>query len=195
MAIFTASPASEGAVFGSGGLLPVAATVTVTTTASAAEQVDFQVKHGQPEPHRREHLDQGEPPVGEQQLESLEQHGDGAYGKGGGGEQWPGTAQPDNRLLHRRLVVVLDGAEEPPDLGSPGTAAQTGLLRAIPGPGIESRSIAARWWGRCRLVLVSFGGDATLPPRPAVERLLRGSPGCEVPPCASGALPPNRALQ
>src|ERR1700691_5537055 len=31
MAIFTASPASEGAVFGLGGLLPVASTVTDTT--------------------------------------------------------------------------------------------------------------------------------------------------------------------
>src|SRR5277367_1768294 len=35
-AIFTASPASEGAVFGLGGLLPVAATVIVTTIASDA---------------------------------------------------------------------------------------------------------------------------------------------------------------
>src|SRR5271170_3110055 len=34
MAIFTASDASEGTVFGLGGLLPVATTVTVTTMAS-----------------------------------------------------------------------------------------------------------------------------------------------------------------
>ena len=33
MAIFAASAPSEGAVFGSGGLLPVASTVTVTTMA------------------------------------------------------------------------------------------------------------------------------------------------------------------
>ena len=33
IAIFTASAASEGAVFGLGGLLPVASTVTVTTMA------------------------------------------------------------------------------------------------------------------------------------------------------------------
>ena len=34
IAIFTASSARDGAVFGSGGLLPVASTVTVTTIAS-----------------------------------------------------------------------------------------------------------------------------------------------------------------
>ena len=34
MAIFTASAARDGAVFGSGGLLPVPSTVTVTTIAS-----------------------------------------------------------------------------------------------------------------------------------------------------------------
>src|SRR5215469_16184853 len=37
-AIFTASAASEGAVFGLGGLLPVARTVTETTTASETSQ-------------------------------------------------------------------------------------------------------------------------------------------------------------
>src|SRR5262249_35497611 len=37
-AILTASPASDGAVFGLGGLLPVASTVTVTTTARDTSQ-------------------------------------------------------------------------------------------------------------------------------------------------------------
>src|SRR5580692_3941210 len=36
MAIFTATPASEGAVLGLGGLLPVASTVTTTTTTRDA---------------------------------------------------------------------------------------------------------------------------------------------------------------
>src|SRR4029077_2834253 len=38
MAIFTASDASEGTVFGLGGLLPVASTVTATTTGSENSQ-------------------------------------------------------------------------------------------------------------------------------------------------------------
>ena len=38
MAIFTANDASDGAVFGLGGLLPVASTVTVTTMASETSQ-------------------------------------------------------------------------------------------------------------------------------------------------------------
>ena len=38
MAIFTASDASDGTVFGLGGLLPVAITVTATTTAREASQ-------------------------------------------------------------------------------------------------------------------------------------------------------------
>ena len=38
MAIFTASDASEGTVFGLGGLLPVASTVTATTMASETSQ-------------------------------------------------------------------------------------------------------------------------------------------------------------
>ena len=38
MAIFTASDASDGTVFGLGGLLPVATTVTATTMARETSQ-------------------------------------------------------------------------------------------------------------------------------------------------------------
>jgi hypothetical protein len=48
------------------------------------QHMGFQVEHGGPDPHGRQHLDQGEPPVGEQQLYSLKEHGEGTDGQGQG---------------------------------------------------------------------------------------------------------------
>jgi hypothetical protein len=48
----------------------------------AVQHVRFQVEHGGPDPHGGQHLNQGQPPVGEQQLHPFEKHGYGADGQG-----------------------------------------------------------------------------------------------------------------
>ena len=48
------------------------------------QHMNFQVEHGGPDPHRRQHLDGGEPPVGEQQLDSHEKHREGTDAQGSG---------------------------------------------------------------------------------------------------------------
>src|SRR6266566_6441072 len=51
----------------------------------------------------------------EQQLHPVEQDDDRADGQRQGREQPPGAAQPQDGLLHRRLVAVQDGAGKPAD--------------------------------------------------------------------------------
>ena len=60
----------------------------------AVQHVNLQVQHGRPDPHRGQHLDQGEPPVAEQQLDPVEEHREGSDGQGKGSQPRPGAAQP-----------------------------------------------------------------------------------------------------
>ena len=82
----------------------------------AVQHVSLQVQHGRPDPHRGQHLDQGEPPVAEQQLDPVEEHREGSDGQGKGSQPRPGAAQPQEHLVHDLPVAVPDGLDELLDL-------------------------------------------------------------------------------
>ena len=90
--------------------------------------VGLQVEHGRPDPHRGQHLDQGEPPVGEQELYPREEHHEGAHDQRERGEPAPGTAQPQDDLVRGGHVAVPDRLDEPLDLRPPGGSPRQGLF-------------------------------------------------------------------
>ena len=79
------------------------------------QHVRLEIEHRQPDPHRREDLHEGEPPVGDEQPEPVEQHHERADGERERGEDAPRLAEPQDRLLDLGFVVVLDGPHERPD--------------------------------------------------------------------------------
>ena len=94
----------------------------------SVEDVSLEVQHCGPDPHGREHLDYREPPVGEQQLDSFEQHDKGTERC----EDTPATAQLKDRGLDRGFVARVDGADQSPDLGHQGcTARDRASRRAV----------------------------------------------------------------
>jgi hypothetical protein len=84
------------------------------------QEMGLQVEHGRPDPHRGQHLDQGEPPVGEQELHPDEEHREGANQQGERSQPPPGTAQPQDGIVRGVQVAVPDRVDEPPDLRPPG---------------------------------------------------------------------------
>ena len=79
----------------------------------SVEDVSLEVQHCGPDPHGREHLDYREPPVGEQQLDSFEQHDKGTADYSERCEDAPATAQLKDRGLDRGVVALVDGADQP----------------------------------------------------------------------------------
>jgi hypothetical protein len=94
--------------------------------ALAVEDVRLQVERRNPDPHRRKHLDQQEPPVREQQFHPVEQHHEGADDEGKRGERPVRPAEREHGSLDHGFVAVSYGAHECPDLGhhdlAPGAA-------------------------------------------------------------------------
>ncbi len=78
------------------------------------QHVQLDVEHRHPDPHGRQDLHQGQPPVDEERLEPLEEHEEGAHDQGERRQPASRTAQVENGLPHRFLVAGLD---EPDQLG------------------------------------------------------------------------------
>jgi hypothetical protein len=131
------------------------------------QDMGLQVEQGNPDPHRRQDLDQREAPAGEQQLDPLEQHDESADAEGKGGQQPPGLAQPDYRLLHGRFVTVANSADQPFQLYPPGGPARPRRHRAVRGRRRENGSIRARRQRRRLVVCVPVDGHRE-PACPAV---------------------------
>ena len=126
------------------------------------EHVRLEIEHRQPDPHRREDLHEREPPIGHEQLESVEQHGEGADGEGERGKYAPRLAEAEDRLLNPGLVVVLDGPHQRPDP----RRKRSEPPPAFPGSGVQHRMLGNR--GRslgCGWATVAPWG-APIPPRP-----------------------------
>ena len=89
-----------------------------------AEHVDLEVEHGRPDPHGRQDLHQGEPPVGDQQLQPLEEHGERPDHQGQGRQPPAALAEGEDGVLDHGLVVRPDGGDQALDLlddrGPPG---------------------------------------------------------------------------
>ena len=145
------------------------------------EQMGFQIQHGGPDPHRWEHLDQGQPPVGEQQLQTFEKHGDGTDGERGGGEQPPGLAQLQNRPLHSRLVAIPDGADEPADLSTRGNPARRGLFaRGLSerfAVGLREGSVVGSWEGFAAAFREAFAASLRYRFPGSLREILAAVPG------------------
>ena len=103
----------------------------------SVEGVSLEVNHGGPDPHGRKDLDYREPPVGQDQLESFEQHGEGPDGYCERREDGPAPAQLNNRGLDHGIVTLADGAHQPADPGRQGRGARdrTGRRGAFPSRG------------------------------------------------------------
>src|SRR5436305_11034507 len=76
------------------------------------ERVRLEVEEGEPDPHRRKHLDQSQPPVREQQPHALKEHHEGADRKNERREDAPRPAELENRSLDSCLITYLDRANE-----------------------------------------------------------------------------------
>ncbi len=145
----------------------------------AVEQVALEVVHREPDPHRGDDLDQRQSPVGEDQPQAVEQQCEGADGERERGEHAPGPAQPQNRLLDLRLVVVLDRADERLDAMHErlGVMLGSGLRRPLPRL-IGSRPLIARHARRvgARLILGRAQAAARVlrPAEPSRQGVLDG---------------------
>ena len=94
-----------------------------------AQHVGLQIEHGEPDPHRREHLDQGKPPVGDQQLHPVEQHHQGAGAKQRAERTAAGTGsagEPPAPRPHRHCRGRRGSASRPWLAGRPGAAGAPG---------------------------------------------------------------------
>ena len=78
----------------------------------ALERVRLEVEQREPDPHRRQHLDQGQPPVGEQRPQPLEEHHERAEREDERREDPPRPAQREDGCLDRGLVVLPDRVQE-----------------------------------------------------------------------------------
>jgi hypothetical protein len=140
----------------------------------AVQQVDFDVEHGRPDPHGRDDLHHGQAPVGDEELEALQQHDERADDEGQGCQPAPGAAQGQDGLLHFGVVAAADDVGEAEDGhagatedGRPGG----GVGR---GPGRRGRTRQGRRIGRW-----AGSGGASLvrcPPLLVVHRRCRPSP-------------------
>ena len=79
------------------------------------QNVRFEVEHREPDPHRRKDLNEGQAPVGEHQLEAVEEHREGARGERQRREPTPRLAETEDRFLGHRLVPLANRLHEPPD--------------------------------------------------------------------------------
>ena len=79
---------------------------------SPVQNVGLEVEHREPDPHRRQDLDQGQAPVGEDELHSLEEHLEGPHGQRKGCEPAARAAHAQYRRLHHRFVAVADGLDQ-----------------------------------------------------------------------------------
>ena len=129
------------------------------------QHVGLQVEHGGPDPHRRQDLDQGQPPVGEQQLHAVKQHGQGTDRQSEGSEPPPRTAQPYYRLFYGRTVVVADGLNELPDPGRQVPPRPGRLAVASPWPRVQARSVVLRGHRRWQFGRIPFGCHCGMPLR------------------------------
>ena len=75
------------------------------------QYVELQVEHRQPDPERRENLDQHQPPVRQQHLEPVEQEREGSHREGQRREDPAPFAEPE-QALEDDFVFLLDGPDE-----------------------------------------------------------------------------------
>ena len=80
------------------------------------ESVSLEVEHGGPDPHGREDLDEREPPVREEELHSLEEHGEGADQHRQGCQPTAALAECQDGSLDHRFVPCANGRDQTPDL-------------------------------------------------------------------------------
>ena len=135
------------------------------------QHVRLQVEHGGPDPHRRQHLDQGEPPVREQQLHPREQHGNGTDGQRERSQPAPGPAQLQDPGFDGRHIAVPDGADQlhgpgaqccPPRPGCLGTRVGYGS-GSVAGRGELAGGIVISWQRGRRFRCISFDGHGGCP--------------------------------
>ena len=76
------------------------------------ERVRLEVEHRDPDPHRRQDLDEREPPVDENEPQTLEEHHERADREHERGKDPPRPAQREHGRLDRRLVPGLYRIDE-----------------------------------------------------------------------------------
>ena len=153
--------------------------------ALPVEHVGLQVEHGGPDQHGRQDLDEGQPPVGEERLDPLEEHGEASDQQGQGCQPPAPLTEGEHRGLHHVVVAVPDRlhqvAEEYADLGPSG--GPSGVVR-VHGPlrrlgaapsarRWSSRGVSSTWprphGPRDRSVPTVVGSGSPRPPRALVR--------------------------
>ena len=77
-----------------------------------AEHVALQIHHRQPDPHGRQHLDQGQLPVGDEQPDSLEEHREGTHDQGQRSEEAIALAEGEDGVLDLAVVPLSDRLDQ-----------------------------------------------------------------------------------
>ena len=104
--------------------------------------VRLEVQHRQPDPHRRQDLHHGQPPVGEHELHALEQHHEGAHRECEGCQPATRAAHAQDRCLDHRLVAVADGLDQFAQAAHHGDTERVGDAGGVSSPYRSSRAVA-----------------------------------------------------
>ena len=80
----------------------------------AVEQVGLEVEQRDPDPHGRQHLDERQAPVREQQLHALEEHHERSDQEGEGSQVAAGAAEVEDGLFDRGVVTGSIAATRSP---------------------------------------------------------------------------------
>ncbi len=82
----------------------------------AVKDVRLEIQHRRPDPHGGKDLNEGQPPVGEDQFQSLEQHGEPADHDSQRCKDAPAVAQLKQCGLDGGIVALADRPYQPADL-------------------------------------------------------------------------------
>ncbi len=125
----------------------------------AVEHVHLDVEHGGPDPHGGHDLHEGEAPVGDEQLQALEQHEEGAHDQRQRGQPAAAVAELEHGLLDGAVVAAVDGVDQARDARAdalpPGGRSRARSRRA----GRRGVRIGQRGWAvtDCALAFVAAG--------------------------------------
>ena len=109
--------------------------------------VGLEIEQRQPDPHGRQDLHQRQPPVGEQELQPLEQHGEGADQQRQRGEISAPLAQPDDEPLDCGVVTGANGANQAAELRRDDVSPAGSSLRRLGNGGLRSGGVRSRGVG------------------------------------------------
>ena len=148
------------------------------------KDVDLEVEHRRPDPHGWEDLHQRQAPVGHQELDSLEEHGERPHHQGQRRQPTAALTEGQDRALDHFLVAVANGRYQALDLrghggtsGRPSRAADLLLFVQLPCAFLDERWCRLGVWRRDGIGLEGHQLDGELGMRTTVAGVDGGCSG------------------